>query len=261
MAPSRRSSPSSSHRRITFAPRVRVQLTVGRWELSPLEHARTWISPEDIENSQAAVLESVRHMRHLVTEEGELAPDCESILLSRNITSRGIEHMRTRHSVAARRHVKLDVVDAVLDEQYRQRCDGFNNPVTVAEASMFISKRCRAKAAVRGGEDAAMARVLHQRDGSCTSSSDDDKSGLGTKQSASRSSTRATTTTSRYSTNNNDFDAVSEEDASVAALVDALGECTAKEDRAEVDTMYTNVSHKRLREKLLQRVSGLAKGA
>ena len=62
---------------------------------------------------------------------------------------------------------------------------------------------------------------------------------------------------------------VDEEEDSVMAVVDpaTLSAVSldpaevAKEDRKEVDAMFANISHKRLRDKLLQRVSGLALGA
>lgn len=108
-----------------------------------------------------------------------------------------------------------------------------DNPVTVAEASMLVSKRCRTKAAVKGGQDAAMARVLNRRDSSSSSSSAD-KSTVVKKQqsmthhrsSSSRNNSGTTTTmtitntaaVSPYSTTT--FDVVGEEDASVTAVVD-----------------------------------------
>ena len=287
-------SSSSSHQRIEksvgFAPAVRVHLTVGRWELSPEEHYRVWTSSKDTKNSQEGILDAVRHMRKFVMADGELSPDCESTLLAFNRTSRGVEHMRSKTSIAARRQIKLDVVDAVLEEQHRQRCEGVDNPVTVAEASMLVSKRCRTKAAVRGGEDAAMARVINRRDSSTSSNAD--KSAVAQKQahrssgtsSTTRNSTGTamtivnTTAISRYSTTT--FDVVDEEDASVTAVVDPASltavsltsnsiegggknghHSTAREDRVESDTMFSNISHKRLRDKLMQRVSGLALGA
>jgi len=274
---------------VNFAPTVWVHLTVGRWELSPEEHYRLWTSPQDTKKSQDAILEGVRYMRKFVVADGELSPDCESTLLANNRTSRGIEHLRTKASIAARRQVKLDVVDAVLEEQHRQRCEGVDNPVTVAEASMLVSKRCRTKAAVKGGQDAAMARVINRRDSSSSSSSAD-KSTVVKKQhatahhrsSSSRSAADGTTTTgtmtitntaaiTRYSTTT--FDVVDEEDASVTAVVDPASltavslhengkyQSASREERVEADTMFTNISHKRLRDKLMQRVSGLALGA
>jgi len=270
---------SASSRRpksVNFAPAVRVHLTVGRWELSATEHTRIWTSSVDTKSSQDGILDTVRQMRRLLSTDGELASDCESTLLARNRTSRGVEHMRTRTSIAARRQVKLDVVDAVLEEQHRQRCQGVDNPVTVAEASMLVSKRCRTKAAVKGGEDAAMARVVNRR-----GSTETDKSPVvkktTTSTSASRTSRATISNLSRYSTTT--FDVVEEEEASVVAVVDpatltavslnnnanvdgsSAGAPSTREDRSEVDTMFTNISHKRLRDKLLQRVSGLALGA
>lgn len=276
---------------VNFAPAVRVHLTVGRWELSPEEHHRVWTSSQDTKKSQGGILDSVRHMRKFVMADGELSPDCESTLLANNRTSRGVEHMRNRESIAARRQIKLDVVDAVLEEQHRQRCGGVDNPVTVAEASMLVSKRCRTKAAVKGGQDAAMARVLNRRDSSSSSSSAADKSNVVKKQhtmthhrssSSSRNNSGTTMTitntaaVSRYSTTT--FDVVGEEDASVTAVVDPASlsavslneggsgnskyQSTSREDdRVESDTMFSNISHKRLRDKLMQRVSGLALGA
>lgn len=283
---------SSSHQRIEksvgFTPSVRVHLTVGRWELSPEEHYRVWTSSKDTKNSQEGILDAVRHMRKFVMADGELSADCESTLLANNRTSRGVEHMKSRQSIAARRQIKLDVVDAVLEEQHRQRCEGVDNPVTVAEASMLVSKRCRTKAAVKGGQDAAMARVLNRRDSS-TSTNGDKSSGVVKKQahrssgtsSTTRNSTGTamtitnTTAISRYSTTT--FDFVDEEDASVTAVVDPASltavsltssegdknghHSAAREDRVESDTMFSNISHKRLRDKLMQRVSGLALGA
>lgn len=113
---------------VNFAPSVRVHLTVGRWELSPEEHYRVWTSSQDTKKSQDGILDSVRHMRKFVMTDGELSPDCESTLLANNRTSRGVEHVRTRQSIAARRQIKLDVVDAVLEEQHRQRCEGWTTP-------------------------------------------------------------------------------------------------------------------------------------
>lgn len=269
---------------MNFAPAVRVHLTVGRWELSSEEHYRVWTSSQDTKKSQDGILDSVRHMRKFVMADGELSPDCESTLLANNRTSGGVEHMRTRQSIAARRQIKLDVVDAVLEEQHRQRVDGVDNPVTVAEASMLVSKRCRTKAAVKGGQDAAMARVLNRRDSSSSASAD--KSGVvkkETRRSSSSKHTNGTTTmtitnttaVSRYSTTT--FDVVDEEDASVTAVVDPASltavslhegggsnnkyQSASSEERAESDTMFSNISHKRLRDKLMQRVSGLALGA
>ena len=289
MSSSSRSSSSYQQKSVNFAPAVRVHLTVGRWELSPEEHYRVWTSSHDTKKSQDGILDSVRHMRKFVMADGELSPDCESTLLANNRTSRGCEHMRSRESIAARRQIKLDVVDAVLEEQHRQRCEGVDNPVTIAEASMLVSKRCRTKAAVKGGQDAAMARVLNRRD-SNSSSSSADKSAVVKKQqttthhrsSSSKHNTTGTTTmtitntaaVSRYSTTT--FDVVGEEDASVTAVVDPAGltavslhegkngsghHSTSREERVESDTMFSNISHKRLRDKLMQRVSGLALGA
>ena len=289
---------SSSHQRIEksvgFTPSVRVHLTVGRWELSPEEHYRVWTSSQDTKKSQDGILDAVRHMRKFVMADGELSADCESTLLANNRTLRGVEHMKSRISIAARRQIKLDVVDAVLEEQHRQRCEGVDNPVTVAEASMLVSKRCRTKAAVKGGQDAAMSRVINGRD-SGSSPSSADKSNVLKKQQHStthhhRSSsstsaddgTAGTTMTitntaaiSRYTTTT--FDVVGEEDASVTAVVDPASltavslassegdknghHSAAREDRVESDTMFSNISHKRLRDKLMQRVSGLALGA
>ena len=98
---------SSSYQRmeksVNFAPAVRVHLTVGRWELSPEEHYRVWTSSQDTKKSQDGILDSVRHMRQFVMADGELSPDCESTLLANNRTARGVEHMRSRTSIAARR--------------------------------------------------------------------------------------------------------------------------------------------------------------
>lgn len=269
------SSRSPSHRpatkkSVSFAPAVRVHLALARWQLTTDEHSHIWTSPADTKLAQDGILDTVRHMRRLVTAEGELASDCESTLLDDDRTSRGVEHMRTRESIAARRQIKLDVVDAVLEEQHLQRCERLENPVTVAEASMLVSKKCRTKAAIKGKRDYAVARDINQRPPSMMSKSTVVKK---TTTAATQQSRRTSPTTaaisnlSRYSAAI--ADAVDEEEDSVMAVVD-LATLTAvsldpaevaKEDRKEVDCMFANISHKRLRDKLLQRVSGLALGA
>ena len=273
------SSLPSSHRpdkkSVSFAPAVRVHLAVARWQLTTDEHSHIWTSPADTKSAQDGILDTVRHMRRLITPEGDLASDCESTLLDDDRTSRGVEHMRTRESIAARRQIKLDVVDAVLEEQHRQRCEQLENPVTVAEASMLVSKKCRTKAAIKGRRDYAVARDINQRPPSMMNKSTVvvKKTTTTTNNNATTQPRRTSPTTaaisnlSRYSAAI--ADVVDEEEDSVMAVVD-LATLTAvsldpaevaKEDRKEVDCMFVNISHKRLRDKLLQRVSGLALGA
>jgi len=269
------SSRSPSHRpatkkSVSFAPAVRVHLALARWQLTTDEHSHIWTSPADTKLAQDGILDTVRHMRRLVTAEGELASDCESTLLDDDRTSRGVEHMRTRESIAARRQIKLDVVDAVLEEQHLQRCERLDNPVTVAEASMLVSKKCRTKAAIKGRRDYAVARDINQRPPSMMSKSTVVKK---TTTAATQQSRRTSPTTAAISNlscySATIADVVDEEEDSVMAVVD-LATLTAvsldpaevaKEDRKEVDCMFANISHKRLRDKLLQRVSGLALGA
>ena len=270
MSSSRPSSHRPAKKSVSFAPAVRVHLAVARWQLTTDEHSHIWTSPADTKSAQDGILDTVRHMRRLITPEGDLASDCESTLLDDDRTSRGVEHMRTRESIAARRQIKLDVVDAVLEEQHRQRCEQLENPVTVAEASMLVSKKCRTKAAIKGRRDYAVARDINQRPPSMMSNSTVVKK---TTTAATQQSRRTSPTTaaisnlSRYSAAI--ADVVDEEEDSVMAVVD-LATLTAvsldpaevaKEDRKEVDCMFANISHKRLRDKLLQRVSGLALGA
>lgn len=269
------SSRSPSHRpatkkSVSFAPAVRVHLALARWQLTTDEHSHIWTSPADTKLAQDGILATVRHMRRLVTAEGELASDCESTLLDDDRTSRGVEHMRTRESIAARRQIKLDVVDAVLEEQHLQRCERLDNPVTVAEASMLVSKKCRTKAAIKGRRDYAVARDINQRPPSMMSKSTVVKK---TTTAATQQSRRTSPTTAAISNlscySATIADVVDEEEDSVMAVVDPATLTAvsldpaevAKEDRKEVDCMFANISHKRLRDKLLQRVSGLALGA
>ena len=135
---------------------------------------------------------------------------------------------------------------------------------------MLVSKKCRTKAAIKGRRDYAVARDINQRPPSMMSNSTVVKK---TTTAATQQSRRTSPTTaaisnlSRYSAAI--ADVVDEEEDSVMAVVD-LATLTAvsldpaevaKEDRKEVDCMFANISHKRLRDKLLQRVSGLALGA
>ena len=274
---SRPSSRRPTKKSVSFAPAVRVHLAVARWQLTTDEHSRIWTSPADTKSAQDGILDTVRHMRRLVTPEGELASDCESTLLDIDLTSRGVEHMRTRESIAARRQIKLDVVDAVLEEQHRQRCECADNPVIVAEASMLVSKKCRTKAAIKGRRDYAVARDINQRPPSMMSKSTVVKKTACTCTTTNNNNThqsrRSSPTTaaisnlSLYSAAIADVD--EEEEDSAMAVVDPATltavsldpKEVAKEDRKEVDCMFSNISHKRLRDKLLQRVSGLALGA
>ena len=269
------SSRRPAKKSVSFAPAVRVHLAVARWQLATDEHSHIWTSPADTKSAQDGILDTVRHMRQLVTPEGELASDCESTLLDIDLTSRGVEHMRTRESIAARRQIKLDVVDAVLEEQHRQRCECVDNPVIVAEASMLVSKKCRTKAAIKGRRDYAVARDLNQRPPSMMSKSTVVKKTTctTTNNNTTHQSRRSSPTTAAIS-NLSCYsaaiaDVVDEEEDSVMAVVDPATLTAvsvdptevAKEDRKEVDCMFSNISHKRLRDKLLQRVSSLALSA
>ena len=268
MSSSRPSSHRPAKKSVSFAPAVRVHLTVARWQLTTEEHSYIWTSPADTKSAQDGILDTVRHMRRHVTPEGELASDCESTLLGMDRTSRGVEHMRTRESIAARRQIKLDVVDAVLEEQHRQRCERVDNPVTVAEASMLVSKKCRTKAAIKGRRDYAVARDINQRP-SIVKKTTTTANNSATHQRRTSPTTAAISNLSRYSAAMPAL--VDEEEDSVMAVVDPAtlsavsldpaDVAVAKEDRKEVDVMFANISHQRLRDKLLQRVSGLALGA
>lgn len=288
---------------LSFAPQVRVHITIGRWELTASEHHETWLSADDTKRSQDDILETVRAMRKCHPSDGDEA-------LPEGLTSRGVEHMRTRESIAERRYNKLEVVDAVLEEQTRQRIDGYDNPIVVAEASMLVSKKCRTKAEIKGASDAACARVYHrvsivrQKAGRQVNKAGISRqrhvSALPKPELKSAPSERTietvstTASSSGCSTTSNPFEwsngiqvSQEQEDDQEKASQQQAGEQTEDsglllgwnhqetnheeasgdsassmdDAKAESGAMFTNISHRKLREKLLSRVSGLALGA
>jgi len=258
-----RHSISTTNKSVSFAPAVRVHLTLGRWELTPEETLASWVTSDDTRASQDAVLDTVRAMRKILTDDVQFV-DAEACLVERGYTFRGVEHMRSRESIAARRSIKLDVVDAVLEEQHRQRSEGVDNPVSLAEASMLVSKHCRSKAVTKGAEDAAFSRALNRRRPSHKSKKS--KINNTTTSRSSSSSKRATKGDHRKPIVQEDWTASvlvvsgtrNANSTDISSTTNSRGRGVDRSDMDEVGSLFTNISHQKLKEKLLQRVASTA---
>eukprot|EP00562_Extubocellulus_spinifer_P026491 CAMPEP_0178652362 /NCGR_PEP_ID=MMETSP0698-20121128/22601_1 /TAXON_ID=265572 /ORGANISM="Extubocellulus spinifer, Strain CCMP396" /LENGTH=522 /DNA_ID=CAMNT_0020294047 /DNA_START=230 /DNA_END=1796 /DNA_ORIENTATION=+ len=158
--------------RVTFKPSISCRPYISLLDYSPEEYGATWVTePEKMEAQQEVCITAkmmrrkVKELKRLQEEEnvvgvsdGTSSSSQHAALGSSSsskytrieeepwyidtptLTSRGIEHMRTKRDTQRRREHKRSVVEGVLNEQYLQRMESAHDSLGLALTSHEISR-------------------------------------------------------------------------------------------------------------------------
>ena len=180
---SRRDRHDRRGRRLTFNNRTRVFLIPTLAELTTGEFAATYRTPDDDTANQQDIIRTIQAMaQHNFHDGGALPPallhdgddDAASSSATSSttdeLTTRGLEHMRSSEHVRERKETKLLVTDAILDEQEEQWDCGrtvAESEDDIADVSRAVTSRSVLEALERAAGDAAYVRRVVAHDLQC----------------------------------------------------------------------------------------------
>ena len=165
-------------RRLTFNNRTRIYLIPTIEELTTTEFAATYRTPDDDTASQGEIIRTIQAMAQHNFHDGDALP--ASLLTSPDagthdasadeLTTRGLEHMRSSAHIKDRKETKLMVTDVILTEQEEQWDCGrtvAESEDDIADVSRAVTSRSVQEALERGAKDAAYVRRVVAHDLLC----------------------------------------------------------------------------------------------
>ena len=151
----------ASDRSLRFSRLAKVYCIPALCEYSAEEISEMWTTDEDMERSQASVVDVIRYMRN----------DCTSVDLDLDHHAtdndecipciRGLEHLMTQERIDRRQRHKEKVYDSVLEEQFDQEAKGLDllDAEAIAAASERHSQSAKDAALARGTADAEYVKL------------------------------------------------------------------------------------------------------
>ena len=176
----------TSDRSLRFSRLAKVYCIPALCEYTTEEIEQMWTTDEDMERSQASVVDVIRYMRN----------DCSSVDfdIDRHSTDsdecipciRGLEHLMTQERIDRRQRHKEKVYDSVLEEQFDQEAKGLDllDVEAIAAASERHSQSAKDAALARGTADAEYVKLHVYYDEIDTAVDDEDQGRTDEKEDA-----------------------------------------------------------------------------
>ena len=164
MTQQQQQAPGRRRRKLAFDHRTRVYLIPTTGELSAAELAALHRTADDDAATKAEIVRTVRAMGRHHFHDGDAVPhDDRAPAQTPNdeLTTRGLDHMRSSAHFQLRQRLKLLVNDVILAEQRRQRDGGRTAAEAeedVAALSRSVTARNIEEAVERAAGDAAYVR-------------------------------------------------------------------------------------------------------
>ena len=189
----------ASDRSLRFSRLAKVYCIPALCEYSAEEISEMWTTDEDMERSQASVVDVIRYMRN----------DCTSVDLDLDHRAtdnagcipciRGLEHLMTQERIDRRQRHKEKVYDSVLEEQFDQEAKGLDvlDVEAIAAASERHSQSAKDAALARGTADAEYVKLHVYYDEIDTAVDDEDQGRTDEKEDAQVPHDLVTCTTSK----------------------------------------------------------------
>ena len=166
---------SRQRRRLTFNNRTRIYLVPTLEELTTAEFAATYRTPDDDTANQQEIIRTIQAMAQHNFHDGDVLPP--AFLNNNNnnddedttdeLTTRGLEHMRSSAHVRERKETKLMVTDVILTEQEEQWDCGrtvAESEEDIADVSRAVTSRSVQEAIEKAARDAAYVRRVVAHD-------------------------------------------------------------------------------------------------
>ena len=167
-AQAQRHHANSHRRRLTFNNRTRIYLIPTLEELTTTEFAATYRTPDEDTANQKEIIRTIQAMAQHNFRDGDVLPsDLFDNSATDELTTRGLEHMRSSAHVRERKQTKLMVTDAILTEQEEQWDCGrtvAESEEDIADVSRSVTSRCVQEALERAAGDAAYVRRVVAQD-------------------------------------------------------------------------------------------------
>ena len=139
-------------RQVRFRDTVSVRPIKHIDDMSNEQVVNTWYGNNDFKENKKGLLQTVRMLMMTHVDN--------TIIDNDEYCSRGLEY-RTREGAAARRANKWNALDAVLNEQHRQRELGIRNEKLLCQIYISENCHCRLNALKLGIEDEKAAMALY----------------------------------------------------------------------------------------------------
>jgi hypothetical protein len=160
-----KSKPSGTQRRrVLFKETVSVRPITHIDDMSDERIQAVWYDKKDFEDIKKGIVGTVRLM--MSCQEGDGESSC--VIDNEEHCSRGLEY-RTREGASARRENKWNALNAVLDEQDRQKELGIQNEKLLCQIYVTENRRSRLHALQLGIQDETAAKAIYS---SCQGSDD-----------------------------------------------------------------------------------------
>ena len=153
---------SRQRRRLTFNNRTRIYLVPTLEELTTGEFAATYRTPGEDTANQQEIIRTIQAMAEHNFHDGNVLPGATD-----ELTTRGLEHMRSSAHVRERKETKLMVTDAILTEQEEQWDCGrtvAESEEDIADVSRAVTSRSVQEAIEKAARDAAYVRRVVAHD-------------------------------------------------------------------------------------------------
>jgi hypothetical protein len=158
----------TERRRVLFKETVSVRPITHIDDMSEERIHAVWYDKKDFEDIKKGIVSTVRLMMSCQEGNGDSS---SSVIDNEEHCSRGLEY-RTRDGASARRENKWNALNAVLDEQDRQKELGIQNEKLLSQIYITENRRSRLNALQLGIQDENAAKAAHFSDHSCQRSNE-----------------------------------------------------------------------------------------
>lgn len=128
--------------KVRFYHRVRIQRVTNRKHLSKEHSKKVWYSREEFKEIRNECFQTIK----IMTDHEDIIEDEDEYCF------RGLEY-KTKEASKKRQRNKLEVRQAVLDEQEYQKENGMNDPEWISMLSIDESRTCKRDALERARQD------------------------------------------------------------------------------------------------------------